>query len=77
MVQAYVLVQTEVGKAEHVAHDMTAIPGIVSTDFVTGPYDLILRVEAEQMEDLGPLVYSRIQGVPGISRTVTCTVVRM
>ncbi|PID53440.1 MAG: AsnC family transcriptional regulator [Micrococcales bacterium] len=77
MVQAYVLVQTEVGKAAGVAEDIRAIPGWVSTDFVTGPYDLIVKVGAQDAEDLGQLIYTRVQAVPGITRTVTCTVVHV
>jgi DNA-binding Lrp family transcriptional regulator len=75
VVQAYVLVQTEVGKAASVAESIGALQGVVMAEDVTGPYDVIVRVEAASVEELGPLVMSKIQGVPGITRTVTCTVV--
>lgn len=75
VVQAYVLVQTEVGMAAAVAERIAAIPGVVLAEDVTGPYDVIVRVEAANVEELGPLVMSKIQGVEGITRTVTCTVV--
>lgn len=75
MVQAYVLVQTEVGKAVPVATAIGKIQGVVAAQDVTGPYDVIVRIEAATVEELGPLVMSKIQGVPGITRTVTCTVV--
>ncbi len=75
MVQAYVLVQTEVGKAAPVAEAIGKLPGVVAAEDVTGPYDVIVRVQSETVEDLGPLVMSQIQSVPGITRTVTCTVV--
>jgi len=75
VVQAYVLVQTEVGKAASVAEAIAALQGVVMAEDVTGPYDVIVRVEAANVEELGPLVMSKIQGVPGITRTVTCTVV--
>ena len=74
-VQAYVLVQTEVGKAAAVAEQIINISGVVLAEDVTGPYDVIVRVESASVEELGPLVMSKIQGVPGITRTVTCTVV--
>jgi DNA-binding Lrp family transcriptional regulator len=74
-VQAYVLVQTEVGKAAAVADEIAKLSGVVQAEDVTGPYDVIVRVEAGSVEELGPLVMSRIQGVDGITRTVTCTVV--
>jgi DNA-binding Lrp family transcriptional regulator len=76
-VQAYVLIQTEVGKAAMVAHEIRSIAGVTLAEDVTGPYDVIVRAEAETMDDLGRLVVARIQSVPGISRTLTCPVVHL
>ncbi len=75
MVQAYVLVQTEVGKAGPVAAAIAAIDGVITAEDVIGPYEVIARVQADAAEDLGPLVLTRIQGVAGVTRTVTCMVV--
>lgn len=75
MVTAYVLVQTEVGKASSVATAIRNLEGVLSAEDVTGPYDIIVRVEAELLGELGPLVMSKIQLVPGITRTITCAVV--
>ncbi len=75
VVQAYVLVQTEVGMAAAVAEKIGQLAGVVLAEDVTGPYDVMVRVEAASVEELGPLVMSKIQGVEGITRTVTCTVV--
>ena len=44
---------------------------------VTGPYDVIARVEARTVDELGKLVIAKIQDVPGITRTLTCTVVHV
>lgn len=76
-VQAYVLVQTNVGKAAEVAEAIRAIDGVVLAEDVTGPYDVIVRTEAETVDELGQLVVARIQSVDGITRTVTCPVVRI
>lgn len=77
MVSAYILVQTEVGKAAAVAEAISTVGGVVSAEDVTGPYDVIARVESGTVDDLGRLVIARIQDVPGITRTLTCTVVHM
>ena len=77
MVQAYILIQTEVGKAAAVAEAIAAISGVTVAEDVTGPYDVIARVEAHTVDDLGKLVIARIQDVPGITRTLTCTVVHI
>ncbi len=77
MVQAYILVQTEVGKAAEVAVRIGAISGVTIAEDVTGPYDVIVRAEAENVDDLGRLVVAQIQGVPGITRTLTCPIVHI
>lgn len=76
-VQAYVLVQTAVGQASEVARAIAAIEGVSSAEDVTGPYDVIVRAEGASMDLLGSLVISSIQQVPGITRTLTCPVVRI
>jgi DNA-binding Lrp family transcriptional regulator len=76
-VQAYVLIQTEVGKAAQVASEVGAIAGVTSAEDVTGPYDVIVRAEAESVDELGKMVVSRIQAVDGITRTLTCPVVHL
>ena len=77
MVQAYILVQTEVGKAAAVATAIAEIDGVTQADDVTGPYDVIVRAEAEDVDELGRLVVAQIQGVPGITRTLTCPIVHI
>ena len=76
-VHAYVLIQTEVGKAASVARQIDAIEGVISAEDVTGPYDVIARAEAGSVDQLGHLVVSEIQRIEGITRTVTCPVVNL
>ena len=73
-IQAYILIQTEIGKASSVAHAISAIPGVTLAEGVTGPYDVIMRAEAPSMEEFGRTILAKVQGVPGISRTLTCPV---
>jgi DNA-binding Lrp family transcriptional regulator len=76
-VHAYVLIQTEVGKAAEVARQVAAIEGIVVADDVTGPYDVIAQAEAGSIDELGRLVVSHVQLIAGITRTITCPVVNL
>jgi DNA-binding Lrp family transcriptional regulator len=76
-VNAYVLIQTEVGKAADVARQVGAIDGVVAAEDVTGPYDVIARAEAGSVDELGRLVVSQIQRIEGITRTVTCPIVNL
>ena len=76
-VHAYVLIQTEVGKAAGVARQIREIAGVVLAEDVTGPYDVIARVEADSIDELGRLVVSQVQLIEGITRTLTCPVVNL
>lgn len=73
-VQAYVLIQAEVNAAQ-VATEIRRIEGVETAEDVSGPYDVIVRVAAADMDELGKMVVSRIQAVEGITRTLTCPVV--
>jgi hypothetical protein len=67
VVTAYILVQTEVGKAAQVAKDVLEITGVQQAEDVTGPYDVIARAEARNLDELGKLVVARVQAVNGIT----------
>ncbi|MGW0545749.1 Lrp/AsnC family transcriptional regulator [Streptomyces sp. Wb2n-11] len=77
MVQAYILIQTEVGKASTVADLIGKIPGVIQAEDVTGPYDVIVRAQADTVDELGRMVVAKIQQVDGITRTLTCPVVHL
>ncbi len=76
-VSSYVLIQTEMDKARQVAEAIREIDGVVISEIMTGPYDVIAKAEAESMDQLGRLVVSQIQMVEGITRTLTCPVVNL
>ena len=76
-VHAYVLVQTDVGKAADVTRMVREIDGVVSAEDVTGPYDVIALVHAESIDAVGRLVVRDVQRIEGITRTVTCPVVNL
>ncbi len=77
VVQAYILIQTDVGKAAEVAVEIAGVKGVTLAEDVTGPYDVIVRAEARSVDELGKLVVARIQAVEGITRTLTCPVVHL
>ena len=77
VVQAYILIQTEVGKAAAVAREIADLKGVTQAEDVTGPYDVIVRAEAKNVDELGKMVVARVQSVDGITRTLTCPVVHL
>jgi DNA-binding Lrp family transcriptional regulator len=73
--KAYLLVETAVGKTRDVATTLKNLEGIETVDVVTGPYDIIAMISADDMAVVGNLVTGSIHTVPGVVRTVTCVAV--
>jgi len=73
VVQAFVLIQTEVGKAAAVAATLSTIPGVDSAEDVLGPYDVIARVSAAAEAGLSDVVEA-VKKVQGITRILTCQI---
>jgi hypothetical protein len=68
------LIQTEVGRAEVVAKRLATLPGVLSSEYVTGPYDVVARIGADTLSDLQAKVVPSVQQVAGITRTLTCPI---
>ena len=79
--RAYILIESEVGRASEVAKGALGLKfdkaTVVSVDAVTGPFDVIVQVEAEDLDDIGRTITEGIQKVDGVGRTTTCLVVRI
>ncbi|NYI98060.1 DNA-binding Lrp family transcriptional regulator [Streptomonospora nanhaiensis] len=71
------MIQTDVGRAAEVARDISDIEGVTQAEDVTGPYDVIVRAQADDVDALGRLVVARIQRLDGITRTLTCPIVNI
>lgn len=70
--KAYVLIETAVGKTRDVMNSLTSVSGMEAVDAVTGPYDIIAVVTANDLNSVGEIVTERVHTVPGVNRTVTC-----
>ncbi len=75
MTTAYVLIEARTGHIPDVAAALRRIPGLVSVDPVTGPYDIIVVFESETLGAVGDLVTGHVHTIAGITRTVTCLAV--
>lgn len=80
-VRGYILIETEVGKAKAVSANIGTFTypavRVVVVDTVTGPYDVIVHLEADDLDSLGNAITDAIQKVPGVQRTTTCLAVRL
>jgi DNA-binding Lrp family transcriptional regulator len=74
VVEAFMLIQTEVGRAEVVAKQVATLAGVLSSEYVTGPYDVVVRVGSETLGSLQTDVVASVQAVEGITRTLTCPI---
>jgi len=78
MVEAYVLVNAEPGRVGRaVSKQIGAIKGVLSAEDLSGPFDVMVRVEARDLDDLAKLVVAKIQVLEGVTRTITCSVVHL
>ena len=73
--KAFILIETAVGRTKEVIATLNQMEGLKSVDTVTGPYDVIAVIEAENLNEIGDLITGKIHAIEGISRTVTCLAV--
>jgi DNA-binding Lrp family transcriptional regulator len=71
----YLLVETEVGQLDSVLQRLRGIPSVVEVEAVTGPFDLIVKVQAPHLNAALDTVVHRIRRVPGIKSTETLVTV--
>lgn len=70
--RAYILIETAVGKTKDVLSAVKQVRGVTVVDAVTGHYDVIAVLEADDLNSIGRIVTSQLQGVGGVLRTTTC-----
>jgi DNA-binding Lrp family transcriptional regulator len=73
--KAFILIETAVGKNREVVSNIQQLKGIKSAESVTGPYDVIAVIEADNMTEIGDVITAKLHTIDGVSRTVTCLVV--
>jgi len=74
VVEAYILIQTEVGTSDAVAARARGMEDVRTASAVSGPYDVIVVAEVQSIEELGKRVLRPLQEIDGVTRTMTCPV---
>jgi DNA-binding Lrp family transcriptional regulator len=77
LVQAYVLITATIGKVRQVSRELRKIKGVKSVHVVTGPYDIVVFVEAKSLDQLSSTVVEGIHRVKGVVDTNTAIVVEI
>ncbi|NQT67912.1 MAG: Lrp/AsnC ligand binding domain-containing protein [Actinobacteria bacterium] len=75
MIEAYILMKSELGDQSEVYTKILKIKGVKSANTVMGPYDFIIFIESEDLDTLGRTVISKIQNLKGVKDTTTCVVI--
>ncbi len=72
---ALVPINTETGVEEKVLEKLKSIKNVKEAFIVYGVYDMIAKVEANDLEELRDVVSTRIRRIEGVRSTVTLIVV--
>ncbi len=75
--KAFILIETAVGRNKEITRSLRLVKGVTSVDYVTGPYDIIAIIEAENLNDIGDIVTQNIHPISGIIRTTTCLALKI
>ncbi len=70
MISAYILITMQPGKTDKAIKEMRAISNIVKISIIAGEYDIVVRAQVKNLEELLE-VTDKLQVVEGISKTTT------
>ena len=68
---AYVLIGVEIGAGEKVLRELRGMPEAKESYGVYGVYDIIVKVEADDMPGLKDVISSKIRRIEKVRNTVT------
>jgi len=70
----FILINSELGKEKSLLKEIRSIPNVKEAHFIYGIYDIIVKVEAENMEKLKEIVTFKIRRLNDVRNTLTMTV---
>jgi DNA-binding Lrp family transcriptional regulator len=70
-IKAYVLIVTDPGKTKHVLGEMQGVSGIVECHEVMGPYDIVVEIEVDNLQDIPTILGEKIRTIDGIQSTTS------
>ncbi len=72
MVTAYVLIEMSAGHSRGLIEKLKDDPNVREASRVTGPYDVLAIIVAEDLAAISSTVATSIHPVRGVLRTTTC-----
>ena len=76
-VQAYILMDVEIGKTDDVVSGLRKIEEAVKIAVTTGGVDIVVLLETSSLEELYNITVEKIHKIPGIRDTQTAVVEKM
>lgn len=76
-IKAFVLIEVGIGKTKDVTTALKKIPGVLELEVVTGPYDVIVKIEGDDVSSVGAILNKGIHAVSGVTKTTTCIAVNL
>jgi DNA-binding Lrp family transcriptional regulator len=73
--KAYVLIKVHTGEIKDVVRQLKKLDQVIDANLTFGPYDAVAVIESKDVSDLGHLLATVIQPIPGIEQTLTCIAV--
>lgn len=73
--KAYVLVNIRTGDVKEVVKNLRRVESIVEANMTFGPYDAVVVIETEDINQVGAILANEIQSIPGVLETLTCLAV--
>jgi DNA-binding Lrp family transcriptional regulator len=75
--KAYIFINLSTRQVKESLFKIKATKGVGIAEAVTGPYDIVATIEAENIDEIGKLVTEEILSIEGIERTLTSIVLQL
>lgn len=72
--KAYVLIKVRTGSVLEVVRNLRRLDGVVEAHMTFGPYDVVAMITADNVGELGNVLATNVQPIPGILETMTCLI---
>jgi arginine repressor len=73
--KAYVLIRTAPGLTKAIYSALKISPWASSVELITGPYDIIVAIEADNTNEILTAIMRDVRPAAGVRDTVTCLVI--
>lgn len=70
-IKAYVLIVTDPGNTKHVFEHIQGMEGIQEVHEVMGPYDIVVEISAENLQEIPRILGDRIRPIEGVQSTTS------